>query len=63
MNSDSTNIGKTISLRFATDELLMVIYVECKKIVDCSLFAIALLDESTNELSFELDVRTSKEKW
>ena len=52
-----TNIGKTISLRFTTDQLLMTIYTECKKIVDCSLFTIALLDESTNELSFELDVR------
>jgi signal transduction histidine kinase len=52
-----TNIGKTISLRFTTDQLLMKIYTECKKIVDCSLFTIALLDESTNELSFELDVR------
>jgi signal transduction histidine kinase len=52
-----TNIGKTISLRFDTDELLMTIYTECKKIVDCSLFTIALLDEQTNELVFELDVR------
>jgi signal transduction histidine kinase len=52
-----TNIGKTISLRFTTDQLLMTIYTECKKIVDCSLFTIALLDDSTNELSFELDVR------
>jgi signal transduction histidine kinase len=52
-----TNIGKTISLRFTTDQLLMAIYVECKKVIDCSLFTIALLDESTNELSFELDVR------
>jgi len=52
-----TNIGKTISLRFTTDQLLMAIYTECKKIVDCTLFTIALLDESTNELSFELDVR------
>ncbi|MCU1227682.1 MAG: diguanylate cyclase protein [Acidobacteria bacterium] len=52
-----TNIGKTISLRFTTDQLLMKIYTECKKIVDCSLFTIALLDESTDELSFELDVR------
>jgi signal transduction histidine kinase len=52
-----TSIGKTISLRFDTDELLMTIYTECKKIVDCSLFTIALLDEQTNELSFELDVR------
>jgi signal transduction histidine kinase len=52
-----TNIGKTISLRFTTDQLLMAIYTECMRIVDCSLFTIALLDESTNELSFELDVR------
>jgi signal transduction histidine kinase len=51
-----TNIGKTISLRFDTDELLMAIYTECKKIVDCTLFTIALLDDQTNELSFELDV-------
>ena len=52
-----TNIGKTISLRFTTDQLLMAVYTECRKIVDCSLFTIALLDETTNELSFELDVR------
>src|SRR6266540_5089156 len=52
-----TNIGKTISLRYTTDQLLMAIYTECKKIVDCSLFTISLLDESTDELSFELDVR------
>jgi len=52
-----TNIGKTISLRYTTDELLAVIYNECKRSVDCTLFTIALLDEGTNELSFELDVR------
>ncbi len=52
-----TNIGKTISLRYTTDELLAVIYNECKRTVDCTLFTIALLDESANELSFELDVR------
>ncbi len=52
-----TNIGKTISLRTTTDELLMTIYTECRTIIDCSWFSIALLDESTNELSFELDVR------
>jgi len=43
-----TNIGKTISLRYTTDQLLMAIYTECKKVIDCSLFAIALLDEATN---------------
>jgi len=52
-----TAIGKTISLRFNTDELLHAIYKECKAVIDCSLFSIALLDESTETLSFELDVR------
>ncbi|HEX7192296.1 MAG TPA: GAF domain-containing protein, partial [Thermoanaerobaculia bacterium] len=52
-----TNIGKTISLRYTTDQLLMAIYTECKKVIDSSLFAIALLDDSTNELSFEVDMR------
>ena len=52
-----TAIGKTISLRFTTDELLMAIYKECRAVIDCSLFAIALLDDSAEQLSFELDVR------
>ncbi len=52
-----TQIGKTISLRFTTEELLMAIYTECRKVIDCSLFSIALHDEQTNELSFELDIR------
>ena len=52
-----TNIGKTISLRYTTEQLLTAIYNECKRSVDCTLFTIALLDESTNELSFELDMR------
>ena len=52
-----TQIGKTISLRFTTDELLLAIYTECKKVIDVSLFSIALHDEHTNELSFELDIR------
>jgi signal transduction histidine kinase len=52
-----TQIGKTISLRFTTDELLLAIYTECRKVIDCSLFSIALLDEHTNELLFELDIR------
>jgi len=52
-----TNIGKTISLRYTTDELLMAIYTECRTAIDCSLFSIALLNEATNELAFELDVR------
>jgi signal transduction histidine kinase len=52
-----TNIGKTISLRCTTDELLLAIYTECRTVIDCSWFSIALLEESANELSFELDVR------
>jgi signal transduction histidine kinase len=52
-----TNIGKTISLRYTTDELLLAIYTECKTVIDCTLFSIALLEESNNELSFELDIR------
>jgi signal transduction histidine kinase len=52
-----TNIGKTISLRFTTDELLTAIYTECKTVIDCSLFTIALREESNNELSFELEMR------
>ncbi|HEY0371057.1 MAG TPA: GAF domain-containing sensor histidine kinase [Thermoanaerobaculia bacterium] len=52
-----TNIGKTISLRYTTDELLMAIYTECRTAIDCSLFSIALLNDTTGELAFELDVR------
>jgi len=52
-----TQIGKTISLRFTTDELLLAIYTECRKVIDCSLFSIALYEEPSNSLSFELDIR------
>lgn len=52
-----SNIGMTISLQFTTDQLLKAIYTECRKVVDTSLFSIALLDEQNGELSFELDVR------
>jgi signal transduction histidine kinase len=51
-----TNIGKTISLNFSTDELLMQVFTECRKVIDVSMFGIALHDSSTNELSFELYV-------
>ncbi|HVT04402.1 MAG TPA: GAF domain-containing sensor histidine kinase [Thermoanaerobaculia bacterium] len=44
------NIGKTISLRHSTDELLMTIYEECRKVIDVSMFSIALLDVQANEL-------------
>jgi len=52
-----TQIGKTISLRFTTEELLMAIYTECRKVIDCSLFSIALYDDHRDELAFELDIR------
>ncbi|HEY5611500.1 MAG TPA: GAF domain-containing sensor histidine kinase, partial [Thermoanaerobaculia bacterium] len=55
-----SSIGKAISLRFTTDELLMAIHTECRKVVDASLFSIALLDERKGELAFELDVRDGK---
>jgi signal transduction histidine kinase len=55
-----TNIGKTISLRNNTDELLMAIYTECRTVIDCSLFSIALREESKDELAFELDIRNGE---
>jgi signal transduction histidine kinase len=51
-----TNIGKTISLSYSTDELLEAVYRECGNVIDVSIFSIALLDISNNELSFELNV-------
>jgi len=52
-----SNVGKTISLRFTTDELLMAIYKACHGAVDTTFFTIALYDEATSELACELDVR------
>ncbi|MBI2212437.1 MAG: GAF domain-containing protein [Acidobacteria bacterium] len=61
-----SNIGKTISLNFTTDELLETIFRECRKVVDVSLFSIALVDEATDELAFEIEyvngVRRPKER-
>ncbi len=51
-----SNIGKTISLNFTTDELLETIYKECRKVVDVTILSISIVDESTGELAFELDV-------
>jgi signal transduction histidine kinase len=51
-----TNIGKTISLDCTQDELLTRIYIECTSVIDASLFSIALVEPSTNTLSFELNV-------
>ncbi len=52
-----SNVGKTISLQFTTDELLLAIYKACQEAVDVTFLTIALYDESTNELACELDVR------
>jgi signal transduction histidine kinase len=52
-----SNVGKTISLRFTTDELLMAIYDACRGAVDTTFFTIALYDAGTNELACELDIR------
>lgn len=57
-----SNIGKTISLEFTTEQLLWTIYTECRKVVDVSLFSIALLDDRSRELSFELDVRDDERR-
>ena len=51
-----TNIGKTISLSCTTDDLLQRIYIECRQVMEVSMFSIALHDNSSNELAFELNV-------
>jgi signal transduction histidine kinase len=55
-----SNVGKTISLRFTTDQLLMAIYNACRDAVDVSFFTIALYDEANDELACELDVHDEK---
>ncbi len=55
-----TNIGKTISLNFTTDELLMKVYTECSAVINASMFSIALYESSRNELSFELNIDNGK---
>ncbi|HWW60253.1 MAG TPA: ATP-binding protein, partial [Thermoanaerobaculia bacterium] len=55
-----TNIGKTISLDLAIDDMLMKIYTECLQVIDVSIFSMAFLDTSTNELAFELNVEKGK---
>src|SRR5438552_1677418 len=45
-----SSIGKTVSLRYSTDELLPVVYAECGKVIDVTMFTIALFDDETNEL-------------
>jgi len=45
-----TNIGKTVSMRYSTDELLPAIHAECGKVLDASMFSIGLFDEETKEI-------------
>jgi signal transduction histidine kinase len=54
-----TNIGRAISLT-TTDNLLMTVYTECKKVIDTTVFSIALLDEKTRELTLELMVQNDE---
>jgi signal transduction histidine kinase len=55
-----SNVGKTISLRFTTDELLDAIYKACERVIDVQFFSIALYDEESDELACELDIRESE---
>jgi signal transduction histidine kinase len=58
--SSMANVGRTIALNVGTDELLRAIYESCKSAVDVSMFSIALVDESSSELAFQLDVRNGE---
>jgi signal transduction histidine kinase len=51
-----TNIGKTISLDCTQQELLTRLYIECSNVIEASFFSIALVEPSTNTLSFEMNV-------
>ncbi|MBW3672062.1 MAG: GAF domain-containing protein, partial [Acidobacteria bacterium] len=53
--SSLTNIGKSISLSFTPRQLLEVIYNECNRVVDTTLFSIALYDEEHRLLNFEFN--------
>jgi signal transduction histidine kinase len=54
-----TNIGRAISLT-TTDNLLMTVYTECKKVIDTTVFSIALLDEKARELALELLIQNDE---
>ncbi|MDX1583290.1 MAG: ATP-binding protein [Thermoanaerobaculia bacterium] len=53
--SSLTNIGKSISLSFSSDQLLEVIYSECSRVVDTTLFSIALYDAEERVLHFDFN--------
>ncbi|MBI2214990.1 MAG: GAF domain-containing protein [Acidobacteria bacterium] len=54
-----TNVGRAISLT-TTDNLLMTVYTECKKVIDTDVFSIALLDEKNGDLHLELLIRNDE---
>jgi signal transduction histidine kinase len=54
-----TNVGRAISLT-TTDNLLMTVYTECKKVIDTDVFAIALLDEKSGDLHMELLIKNDE---
>jgi len=53
------NISKAISLT-TTESLLMTVYTESKKVVDASVFSIAIIDEKTRDLTLELFIRNDE---
>ncbi|HVT04600.1 MAG TPA: ATP-binding protein [Thermoanaerobaculia bacterium] len=53
------NISKAISLT-TTESLLMTVYTESKKVVDASVFSIAIIDEKTGELTLELFIKNDE---
>lgn len=57
-----TNIGKTISISSSREDLLLSIHTECARAVDARFFNIAILDQSTNELVFELDIEDGQRR-
>ena len=52
-----TNIGKAISISSTPEQLLMALHTECRKVIDVSMFSVALVDDERKELKFELDIR------
>ena len=54
-----TNVGRAISLT-TTDNLMMTVYTECKKVIDTDVFSIALLDEKSGDLLLELLIQNDE---
>ncbi|MGK2856787.1 MAG: GAF domain-containing sensor histidine kinase [Thermoanaerobaculia bacterium] len=54
-----TNVGRAISLT-TTDNLLMTVYTECKKVIDTDVFSIALLEEKHGNLMLELLIQNDE---